>query len=73
MKKRKWAAQQKLQIVLEGMNGNFAPIIRSARRSITNGERLIKDSSKLFERGGSDHEAERLEQCDTYDQLLSAL
>jgi putative transposase len=66
MKKRKWTAQQKLQIVLEGMSGKVPLGELCTRHQISQTQyyqwrdRLMKDGAKVFERGGPDQEAERL-------------
>lgn len=66
MKRRKWTAQQKLQIVLQGLKGNVTVSEFCNRHQISQTQyyqwkdRLLKDGSKIFGHGGPDREADRL-------------
>lgn len=66
MKRRKWTAQQKLQIVLQGLKGNLTVSEFCNRHQISQTQyyqwkdRLLKDGSKIFDHGGPDREADRL-------------
>lgn len=66
MKRRQWTAQQKLQIVLQGLQGRVSVSELCNRHQISQTQyykwkdRLLKDGSKIFDQGGPDREAERL-------------
>ena len=66
MKRRKWTAQQKLQIVIQGLKGNVTVGELCNRHQISQTQyyqwkdRLLKDGSKIFNYGGPDREADRL-------------
>lgn len=66
MKRRKWTAQQKLKIVVEGMNGKVPLAELCGKHQINQTQyyqwrdRLFKEGEKVFGHGGVDHEAERL-------------
>ena len=66
MKRRKWTAQQKLQIVIQGLGGNVSVGELCNRHQIGQAQyykwkdRLLKDGSKVFNHGGPDREADRL-------------
>lgn len=66
MKRRKWTNQQKLQIVLEGMGNKVALAQLCNEHQISQAQyyqwrdKLLKEGGKVFERGGSEGEEERL-------------
>lgn len=66
MKRRKWTGKQKLQIVLEGMAGKARLAELCQQHEISQAQyyqwrdRLLKDGSKVFERGGADASENRL-------------
>lgn len=66
MKRRKWTAKQKLQIVLEGMSGRVPLAQLCLKHQISQAQyytwrdRLLNDGEKVFDRGGPDAKEERL-------------
>ena len=66
MKRRKWTAQQKLQIVLQGLQAKASVTELCNRHQISQTQyyqwkdRLLKDGSKIFDHGGPNREVERL-------------
>ena len=68
MKRRNWTAKEKLQIVLEGLRGESTIAELCTRHQISQTQyykwrdRLLSDGEKLFERGGVDHQSDRLQQ-----------
>jgi transposase-like protein len=67
MKRRKWTANEKLQIVLEGLSRTCSVAELCTRHQISQGQyyawkdKLFNDGAKLFDHGGVDRQTERLE------------
>ena len=66
MKARKWTAQQKFQIVLEGIKGTSSLAELCNRHQVSQNQyykwrdRFLNDAPKVFEYGGIDRTEERL-------------
>ena len=66
MKRRKWTAKQKLQIVLEGMAGKLPLAALCQNHQISQGQyykwrdQLLEGGEKVFERGGPGAGEQRL-------------
>ena len=65
--RKQWTAQEKLNIVLQGMSGNVRICELCNDHGITQAmyytwkNMLLSQGTKIFERGGIDHEQQRLE------------
>lgn len=65
--RKQWTAQEKLAIVLQGMSGNVKISELCNDHGITQAmyyawkSLLMSQGTKIFERGGIDHEQQRLE------------
>jgi transposase-like protein len=67
MKRRKWTAQEKLRIVLDGLRGDCPISELCNRHQISQGQyynwrdKLMDEGGRIFEHGGVDRRTERLE------------
>jgi transposase-like protein len=67
MKRRKWTAKEKLQIVLEGIRGNCPISELCTRHQVSQGQyyswrdKLLGEAERIFEYGGVSRQTDRLE------------
>ena len=67
MKRRRWTAKEKLQIVLEGIRGNCPISELCNRHQVSQGQyyswrdKLLGEAERIFEYGGVSRQADRLE------------
>ena len=67
MKRRKWTSEEKLRIVIDGLQGNCTIAELCNRHQVTQTQyyqwkdRLLGDGHKVFTHGGADKQSQKLE------------